>query len=64
MNSLYINWNVCQCDKNSSKGYLPISLLTPSKLQEILNEVKKVSQVTNPYYDIVIKRLSFCFDMK
>ena len=40
-----------------SKGYLPISLLPPSKLQEILDKVKKAIWITNPDYDIVIKRL-------
>ena len=30
-----------------SKGYLPTSLLPPSKLNEILGEVKKALQVTN-----------------
>ena len=29
------------------KGYLPISLLPPSKLQEILGKVKKAIQITN-----------------
>ena len=37
------------------KGYLPLSLLPPSKLQEMLGEVKKAIQITNPDYDIVIK---------
>ena len=46
------------------KGYLPISLLPPSKLQEILGEVKKAIQISNPDYDIVIKRLHFYYDMK
>ena len=40
-----------------SKGYLPTSLFLPMKLKEILNEVIKAIQVTNPDYDIVIKRL-------
>ena len=31
-----------------SKGYLPISLLSPMKLQEILNEDKKAIQITIP----------------
>ena len=39
------------------KGYLPISLLPPSKLQELLGKVKTAIQSTNPDYDIVIKRL-------
>ena len=33
------------------KGYLPISLFPPSKLQEILGELRKVIQITNPDYD-------------
>ena len=47
-----------------SKGYLPISLLPPSKLQEILTKVKKITQITDPDYDIVIKRLHLYYDMK
>ena len=46
------------------KGYLPISLLQPSKLQEILGEVKKAIQITNPDYNIVIKRLHLYYYMK
>ena len=34
-----------------SKGYLPISLLPPSKLQEILGKVKKAIQIKNPDYN-------------
>ena len=37
--------------------YLPISLVTPLKLQEILVSVKETLIKTNPDYDIVIKRL-------
>ena len=47
-----------------SNGYLPISLLPPSKLQEILGEVKKAIQIKNPDYDIVIKGLHLFYDMK
>ena len=39
-----------------SKGYLPISHMPPSKLQEILGEVKKAIQTTIADYDIAIKR--------
>ena len=46
------------------KGYLPISLLTPSKIQESLDKVKKAIQITNPDHDIVIKRLHLYYDMK
>ena len=37
------------------KGYLPISLLPPSKLQDILGKVKEAIQITNPDFDIVIQ---------
>ena len=47
-----------------SKGYLLISLLPSSKLQEILSEVKKAICKMNPGYDIVIKRLNLCYGMK
>ena len=47
-----------------AKGYLPISLITPLKLKEILSEVKIVIRKTNPDYDLVIKRLHLYYDMK
>ena len=47
-----------------AKGYLPISLVTPSKLKEILNEVKTAIQKTNPDYDLVIDRLHLYYDMQ
>ena len=47
-----------------AKGYLPISLVTPLKLQEILDSVKETLIKTNPDYDIVIKRLHLNYDMK
>ena len=47
-----------------SKVYLPISLLPPSKLSIILQEVKEALQVTNRNYDLVIKRLYLYYDMK
>ena len=37
------------------KGYLPISLLPPMIMYEILNKVKKAIQISNPNYDIVVK---------
>ena len=40
-----------------AKGYLPISLITPLKLQEIIDSIKETLIKTNPGYDIVIKRL-------
>ena len=37
-----------------AKGYLPISLITSLRLQNILDEVKTAVQKTNPDYNIVI----------
>ena len=45
-------------------GFLPISLMTPLKLQEILKSVKDTLTKTNPDYDIIIKRLHLHYDMK
>ena len=42
-----------------AKRYLPISLVIPLKLKEILKEVK-----TNPDYDLVLKRLHLYYHMK
>ena len=39
------------------KGYLPTALITPSKLQGILAEVKKSLQHTNLDYALVLERL-------
>ena len=47
-----------------AKGYLPILLVTPLKLQEILNFFKEMLIKTNPDYGIVIKRLHLYYDMK
>ena len=47
-----------------AKGYLPISLITPLKLKEILNKVRTTVRKTNPDYDLVIKRLHLYYDMK
>ena len=46
------------------KGYLPTTLITPSKLQEILAEVKKLLQHTNPDYAIVLERLHLYYNMQ
>ena len=46
------------------KGYLPTTLITPSKLQEILAEVKKSLQHTNPDYALVLERLHLYYDMQ
>ena len=47
-----------------AKGYLPISLITPSKLREILSNVKTTTRKTNPDYDLVIDRLHLYYDMQ
>ena len=47
-----------------AKGYLPISLITPSKLREILSDVKTAIRKTNPDYDLAIDRLHLYYDMK
>ena len=47
-----------------AKGYLPNNLITPEKLKEILNEVRKTLWVTNPDYDVVIDRLHLYYDMQ
>ena len=47
-----------------SKGYLPISLLPPSKLEKILNEVRIAIAKSNKDYDLVLPRLYLYYDMK
>ena len=47
-----------------SKGYIPISLLLPSKLARILQEVKQVLLKTNKNYGLVIKGMYKYYDMK
>ena len=47
-----------------AKGYLPVSLITSSKLREILSDVKTAVRKTNPDYDLVVGRLHLYYDMK
>ena len=47
-----------------AKGYLHISLITPSKLREILNDVKTAIRKTNPDYDLVIDRHHLYYEMQ
>ena len=47
-----------------SKGYLPISLLPPSKLEKILKEVRIVIAKSNKDYDLVLTRLYLYYDVK
>ena len=47
-----------------AKGYLPNTLITPKKLQEILTEVKRSLHITNPDYSLVLDRLHLYYDMQ
>ena len=47
-----------------SKGYLPIILIPPSKLEAILQQVKTALTKTNKNYDLVLNRLYLYYDMK
>ena len=47
-----------------AKGYLPITLITPSKMQEIPAEVRKSLQHTNPDYALVLERLHLYYNMQ
>ena len=46
------------------KGYLPISLIPPSKLEAILQQVKTTLAKTNKNYDLVLNKLYLYYDMK
>ena len=47
-----------------SKGYLPITLITPSKLEAILQQVQLAIIKSNQDYEIVLNRLYLYYDMK
>ena len=47
-----------------SKGYLPITLIPPSKLEVILQQVKTALAKTKKNYDLVLNRLYLYYDMK
>ena len=47
-----------------AKGYLPNTLVTPSKLKKNLNEVRMALQTNNPDYDLVINRLHLYCNMQ
>ena len=46
-----------------AKGYLPNPLIKPAKLQKILTEVKKMLQISNSDYDLVLDKLHLYYDM-
>ena len=47
-----------------SKGYLPITLITPSKLEAILQQVQLAITKSNQDHEIVLNRLYLYYDMK
>ena len=47
-----------------SKGYLPITLIMPSKLEAILQQVQLAITKMNQDYEIVMNRLYLYYDMK
>ena len=47
-----------------SKGYLPITLIMPSKLEAILQQVQLAIAKTNKDYELVLNRLHLYYDMK
>ena len=47
-----------------AKGYLPNTLITPKKLQDILTEIKRSLHTTNPDYTLVLDRLQLYYDMQ
>ena len=47
-----------------SKGYLSITLITPSKLEAILKQVQIAIAKTNQDYELVLNRLYLYYDMK
>ena len=53
-----------QATRVLSKGYLPITLLSPSKLNIILQKVKETIQKQNKNYNLLIKILYLYYDMK
>ena len=53
-----------QAIKVLSEGYVPISLLSPSKLNIMLQKVKQAVQIKHKDYNLVIKRLYLYYDMK
>ena len=47
-----------------SNSYLPISLIPPSELESILQQVKAALGKTNKNYDMVLNRLYLYYNMK
>ena len=47
-----------------SKGYLPITLIMPAKLEAILQQVQLAITKSNQDYEIVLNRLYLYYNMK
>ena len=47
-----------------AKGYLPNTLITLKKLQDILTEVKRSLHIKSPDYTLVLDRLHLYYDMQ
>ena len=47
-----------------AKCYLPNTLITQKKLQDILTDVKRSLHITNPDYTLVLDRLHLYYDMQ
>ena len=57
-------WIYTSATRILAKGYLLNTLVTPSKLKEILSEVKTALQTFNPDYDLVVDRLHLYYEMQ
>ena len=56
--------HLCSTIRVLAKGHVPILLITPFKLKDILSEVRIAIRKTNPDYNLVIKRPHLYYDMK
>ena len=56
--------DVCQCDKSSFKGLFANNSFSPYEIARNSKRCHKAIQISNPDYDIVIKRLHLYYDMK
>ena len=57
-------WIYASAIRILAKGYVPNTWVTPSKLKEILSEVKTALQTSNPDYELVIDRLHLYYNMQ
>ena len=57
-------WIYASAVRILAKGYLPNTLVTPSKLQEILSNINTALWATNPDYDLVMDRLHLYYNMQ